>query len=115
VQALYPCPGGHDGEMFLCIPAGKSWRPMLHSRGDSLTVCRRADPWCPVKSESPHRSSSTHGWPDLALGRNLSPTARRVVGLKFDGNVYRATVCNDMEYPNPGYSPCPSGWKASEQ
>jgi hypothetical protein len=43
VQPLHPCPSGSDSEMFLYIRAGKSWRPILHTRSDSLMVDRPRD------------------------------------------------------------------------
>jgi hypothetical protein len=89
VQPLHPCPGKIDGEMFLYIRAGESWRPILHSRGNSLVVDRQSDPWCPVPSASPGRSSSTQGRPDLIIGQNISPTDRRNICFRFDGKVYK--------------------------
>jgi hypothetical protein len=91
VQPLHPCPGGNDEEMFLYIRGDKSWRPILHTRSDSLIVDRPLDPWCPAASGSPRRSSSTHGWPDLIIGRNISATERQTVCLRFDGHVYKET------------------------
>src|SRR6516165_5795166 len=83
VQPLYPCPSGSDGEMLLYIRVGKSWRPILRSRSDSLMVDNPRDPWCPVVGASSRRSSVTHGWPDLIIGRNISVTERQTVCLRF--------------------------------
>jgi hypothetical protein len=89
VQPLHPCPGKIDGEMFLFIRAGKSWRPILHATGDSLVVDRQSDPRCPVPSASRGRSNNTQRWPALVIGQNISSTERRNVCFQFNGNVYK--------------------------
>jgi hypothetical protein len=89
VQPSHPCPGKIDGEMFLFIRTGKSWRAILHTTGDTLVVDKQSDPWCPVPSASRGRSNSTQGWPDLIIAQNISPTERRNVCFRFDGNVYQ--------------------------
>jgi hypothetical protein len=88
LQPSQPCAGENDGEMFLYIRAGKSWRPILHTRGDSLMVDRQSDPWCPPQKAFPNRSSATQHWPDLIIGRNTSATERHTLCFRFDGNGY---------------------------
>ena len=44
VKPLHPCPVGNDGELFLYVRAGESWRPILRTTGDSLMADRPLDP-----------------------------------------------------------------------
>jgi hypothetical protein len=117
-----PClrAGPRDPDLlWLYIRRGDVWHRIFKGFGHSLAVCAEADPPCPAPRGSEHRATRTKGWPDLSLwGRNGT---RRVV-YRFDGNVYKALVCTDVKTSNPEgklfseprYSPCPSGWRASE-
>jgi hypothetical protein len=123
LRGVMPCLGGNDnGELFLYIGAGKAWRRILHTWGQSLIVCGQAVTPCPVPRGSERRSTSRHGWPDLALWRHASAWEGDQLVYQFDGNVYKAVVCHHVQgqnsngepYSKPRYTPCGRGWKASE-
>ena len=120
VEGLGPCLAGNaNGLKLLYIRADNGWRKILDDSGQSLEVCAQAVPPCPVSSGSERRSTSTHGWPDLALWRHGSASEGDQLVYRFDGNVYKKIACSHRSpggnhHSEPRYSPCLRGWKASE-
>jgi hypothetical protein len=115
-----PCPFGpaNGGRLlWLYIRRGDGWHRIFKGFGYSLAVCAEADPPCPVQTGSEHRSSRTKGRPDLSLWRD---GPRR--GVSGRRERLQSLVCTDVKtsdpegklYPEPRYSPCPAGWRASE-
>jgi hypothetical protein len=116
VEGGWPCLAGtNNGALLLYVPIGTGWRKIFAGLGQTLAVCAQVDPPCPVASGRERRSGGARDWPDLSLWQRAF--TRRLI-LRFDGNAYKATLCNDVEYPvtevyaKPRYSPCPADWKA---
>ncbi len=107
--AWLPCrTGANIGEFYLYARSGNGWRQILHGFGTFWQVCAKADPPCPAPW-SKRRSSSAHGWPDLAVWEHYSVNEQEQTIYRFDGQVYTKVACR-IEHaaaPEPTYSPCP--------
>jgi hypothetical protein len=79
--------GANNGTILLYTRADNGWRKILDDVGQYLTVCAQADPPCLVPSRSKRRSSSTHGWPDLARYGHASASEGNQLMYRFDGKV----------------------------
>jgi len=105
VEGLPPCLAGNvNRTTFLYVRTGKGWRKVFDSTGVLKLGTTR-----------------TRGWPDLTLWRHGSADSGDEYTYQFDGNVYKATACFSVWYPEDGgpdakptRTPCDWDWKAQE-
>ena len=121
MEGLPPClSGGDNGEKFLYISVGASWRKIPEGLGQTLAVCAQAVPPCPIKKGSQTSPAGTQGWPDVALWVSPTATANAQLVYRFNGNVYKPIACNHVYYENPNtrskprYSRCERRWEAQK-
>ena len=95
--------GAFNREMLLYMRTGLGWRRILRGFGVSLEACAQADARCFNSNGFKRTSTQSQEWRDLILWSNRSLFARtsgaRLI-YQFDGNEYKATICNDFEYAN---------------
>ena len=108
VEGLGPCLSGNvNHNIWLYVRAGNGWRVVLDGIGAKLERI----------------SSDAHGWPDLYLWQHDSAFDSVQVLYRYDGNVYKPTVCKVVEFADPltagrhaqpASRPCDWDWKARQ-
>jgi hypothetical protein len=109
VEGLGPCfAGGNNGPLVIYAQFGSNWRKVFNESGIGIEPLPRR----------------THGFQDIARWQHDSAFASVRYTYHFDGNRYKVTGCNvvqfsdpltDEQYRMPRYVRCSWNWKRSQR